>query len=68
MEPHIVKHFVAICSDIGIDIQRITLEITENILIHKLDAVIPILNQFREFGFGISLDRFWYGLFFSQLH
>tara|TARA_Y100001960_G_scaffold251831_1_gene268763 strand:- start:735 stop:3212 length:2478 start_codon:yes stop_codon:yes gene_type:complete len=41
--------------------QRITLEITENILINDLPKVTPIITQLKEFGFTISLDDFGTG-------
>jgi len=40
---------------------RITLEITENVLISDLPKVAPIINQVKELGFTISLDDFGTG-------
>ncbi|MDA0129312.1 cache domain-containing protein [Vibrio sp. MarTm2] len=40
---------------------RITLEITENVLINDLPKVTPIINQLKELGFTISLDDFGTG-------
>ncbi|MDC5804963.1 cache domain-containing protein [Vibrio europaeus] len=40
---------------------RITLEITENVLISDLPKVTPIINQIKELGFTISLDDFGTG-------
>ncbi|MEF1290998.1 bifunctional diguanylate cyclase/phosphodiesterase, partial [Vibrio sp. M260118] len=48
-----------------IDRQRITVEITENVLIDDLEIVTPILNNLRDNGFTISLDDFGTG--FSSL-
>lgn len=45
--------------------ERITIEITENVLIDDLELVTPILNQLRDHGFAISLDDFGTG--FSSL-
>ncbi|MDW6005331.1 bifunctional diguanylate cyclase/phosphodiesterase [Vibrio mangrovi] len=59
--PHFPEQLAEICSEIGIHTHRITLEITENILINKLETAIPILNQLRVHGFGISLDDFGTG-------
>ena len=50
---------------VGIDIHRVTLEITENVLLGDLEAVSPILQELKELGFGISLDDFGTG--FSSL-
>jgi diguanylate cyclase (GGDEF)-like protein len=51
----------AITKEIGIDISRITLEITENVLLEDIDKVTPILHQFRALGFELSLDDFGTG-------
>ena len=50
----------------GLAASRVTLEITENILIKDLQVVEPVLRQLRELGFGISLDDFGTG--FSSLN
>ncbi|CED57595.1 putative membrane associated regulator, GGDEF family protein [Aliivibrio wodanis] len=52
---------LSIVKRVGIDIERITLEITENIFIEDLHSISPILNRFRDHGFGISLDDFCTG-------
>lgn len=41
--------------------RRITLEITENVLINDLPKVTPIITQLKELGFTISLDDFGTG-------
>ena len=58
-----VKHLV---SETGLCASRVTLEITENILIKDLHVVEPVLRQLRDIGFGISLDDFGTG--FSSLN
>lgn len=40
---------------------RITLEITENVLINDMPKVKPIIEQLKELGFTISLDDFGTG-------
>ncbi len=54
-----------IVDEMQIDRERITIEITENVLIDDLELVTPILNQFRHHGYAISLDDFGTG--FSSL-
>ncbi|WP_244225156.1 bifunctional diguanylate cyclase/phosphodiesterase [Vibrio aquaticus] len=65
----IAKDFLSVLNTIideeKIDRQRITIEITENVLIDDLEIVTPILTQLREHGFAISLDDFGTG--FSSL-
>lgn len=40
---------------------RVTLEITENVLISDLPKVAPVISQLKELGFTISLDDFGTG-------
>ncbi len=56
-----IQRIKAIVNVTGIDVSRVTLEITENILISDLEDVSPILKQLQELGFGISLDDFGTG-------
>lgn len=51
----------SLATETGIDVNRVTLEITENVLIEDLDKVKPTLIKLRELGFGISLDDFGTG-------
>ncbi|MGF1720276.1 cache domain-containing protein [Vibrio kyushuensis] len=60
-----VEELTAIVDSNGIDRKRITVEITENVLINDLELVTPILKQIRECQFSISLDDFGTG--FSSL-
>ena len=41
--------------------RHLTLELTENILIERLEAALPTLNELRAFGVGLSLDDFGSG-------
>ncbi|MUK42810.1 EAL domain-containing protein [Aliivibrio fischeri] len=56
-----VSRIMKIVSRTGIDVSRITFEITENILISDLKSVSPILLELQKLGFGISLDDFGTG-------
>ena len=60
-QPNFEELVLSIVSRVGIDVERITLEITENVFIEDLHSIAPILNRFRERGFGISLDDFCTG-------
>lgn len=55
------QRVMAIVQESGIDIDRVTLEITENIFIDDLATVSPVLQRLRGQGFGISLDDFGTG-------
>ena len=61
MEPIFPETLVGITQEVGIDISRVTLEITENVLLEDLDTVAERLNSMKSFGFGLSLDDFGTG-------
>ncbi|MDB1124027.1 bifunctional diguanylate cyclase/phosphodiesterase [Vibrio algarum] len=61
MAQDFVGEILAIVDEVGISVNRITLEITENVLIDDVDKVTPILHHLRNLGFGISLDDFGTG-------
>lgn len=50
-----------IAREIGIDIARITIEITESIMVHDVKNSGTILNQLSNLGFKISMDDFGTG-------
>ena len=41
--------------------RHLTLELAQNILIERLEAALPTLNELRAFGVGLSLDDFGSG-------
>ena len=45
----------------GIDVSRLTLEVTESMPIRDLVKVTPVLQQLKNLGYGISLDDFGTG-------
>ena len=61
IQPGFVKKVEEIVNQAGINVSRVTLEITENILISDLASVSPILKKLQQIGFGISLDDFGTG-------
>ncbi|WP_334550924.1 cache domain-containing protein [Vibrio scophthalmi] len=65
MAKNFLDQLTRIIDEQQIDRSRITVEITENVLIDDLEMVTPILNQVRESGFAVSLDDFGTG--FSSL-
>lgn len=61
LEPDFPEFLSEIVADVGIDVNRITLEITENVFLNDLNKVEPVLSRLRSIGFGISLDDFGTG-------
>ena len=60
------EHLLKMISDTGVDPNRITLEITESILIQSIDHAAETLNQLRQTGIHIALDDF--GVGYSSLN
>ena len=60
------EHLLKMISDTGVDPHRITLEITESILIQSIDHAAETLNQLRQTGIHIALDDF--GVGYSSLN
>ncbi|MFV0447336.1 MAG: cache domain-containing protein [Vibrio sp.] len=61
MEASFPEKLVTIAQEVGIDISRVTLEITENVLLEDLTTVAERLNCMKHYGFGLSLDDFGTG-------
>ncbi|PKH08231.1 histidine kinase [Moritella sp. Urea-trap-13] len=61
MEPDFVSNLIKITTDMAVDNNLVTLEITENVLINDLAKVQPILQSIRDNGFKLSLDDFGTG-------
>ena len=45
----------------GLQPQHLTLELTENILMERLETALPILVELRDLGIGLSVDDFGTG-------
>lgn len=61
-----VEETLSIIKDSGIDIDKVELEITENVLIHSLDRTFKTIDQLSQFGIKFSLDDF--GMEYSSLN
>lgn len=61
MEAGFLDLLLKMISDIGIDKNYVTLEITESLAIEEFNYVIPLLMKVREEGIDISLDDFGTG-------
>lgn len=61
MSDNFVTQLQSIVSRHNLPSHRITLEITENVLINDLPAVTPIITRLKALGYSISLDDFGTG-------
>lgn len=61
MNEQLIPNLLAATAKHQLPTHRITLEITENVLISDLPKVTPIISQLKELGFTISLDDFGTG-------
>jgi len=61
MQPGFSEHIYLLAKETEIDVKRVTLELTENVLIEDLDKVKPVLIRLRQYGFSLSLDDFGTG-------
>ncbi|KIP69442.1 histidine kinase [Vibrio harveyi] len=61
IQVNFVDNLLASIEKHGVDKNRITLEITENLFIEDLDKFAPICERLHQLGFKISLDDFGTG-------
>jgi diguanylate cyclase (GGDEF)-like protein/PAS domain S-box-containing protein len=59
--PDIVSEVRAALEDSGLDPHRLTLEITESVLMHDIEATITTLQALRELGVRLAIDDFGTG-------
>jgi EAL domain-containing protein (putative c-di-GMP-specific phosphodiesterase class I) len=65
MEADLVENLETVLHKFGIDAKRLTLEITETVLMSDTERTVARLHVLREKGFGLSMDDFGTG--FSSL-
>ncbi|PKH07050.1 cache domain-containing protein [Moritella sp. Urea-trap-13] len=65
IEPEFLTHIKRIVNASGIDSSRVTFELTESAAIDSILCLLPLFNELRQFGCGLSLDDFGTG--FSSL-
>ncbi len=56
-----VDKVIRIVTESHIDPKMLEIELTESLIIDKIDAVIEKMNRLREFGIGVSMDDFGTG-------
>jgi len=59
--PDIVKHVLAALADSGLPPHCLELEITESMMIHKIDASLAVMHQLSALGVEFSIDDFGTG-------
>ncbi|MGL4975474.1 MAG: putative bifunctional diguanylate cyclase/phosphodiesterase, partial [Bosea sp. (in: a-proteobacteria)] len=57
----LVDNTVAMAAEVGIDVKRIEIEITEGVLMEDADAAIEVISGFRSAGMHVALDDFGTG-------
>lgn len=61
MQAGFVDRVRVIIDETGADPEKMSLEITESLLLDNADSMIKLLMSFRDMGFGISIDDFGTG-------
>jgi len=61
LESGFAEEVYSVVLNSDLDVTGVTLEITENVLISDQAVVAPVLQQLRDYGFGLSLDDFGTG-------
>ncbi len=56
-----VSRVMSVLVQTQVDPRRLTLELTENILMERLEAALPALSELRHAGVGLSVDDFGTG-------
>jgi diguanylate cyclase (GGDEF)-like protein/PAS domain S-box-containing protein len=60
-QPKLVERVQSVLVETGLQAQHLTLELTENILMERLEAALPQLEELRRLGLGLSVDDFGTG-------
>jgi diguanylate cyclase (GGDEF)-like protein len=59
--PSLVSRVNTAIVEAGLQARHLTLELTENILVSRLEAALPTLTELRRLGVGLSVDDFGTG-------
>ena len=60
-QANLVARVNAVLVETNLQAQHLTLELTENILMERLEAALPQLEELRRLGMGLSVDDFGTG-------
>jgi len=61
VHPQLVARVTSALSHTHVQPEHLTLELTENILMERLEAALPALKELRQLGLGLSVDDFGTG-------
>jgi diguanylate cyclase (GGDEF)-like protein len=59
--PNLVSRISAALNDAGVQPRHLTLELTENTLMQRIEGALPALTRLRQSGVGVSIDDFGTG-------
>ena len=59
--PNLMARVTAVLDETHLQPRHLTLELTENILMERLEAALPQLSELRRLGVGLSVDDFGTG-------
>jgi len=59
--PGLVSRVTAALAESQLQPRHLTLELTENVLVQRLESALPVLGELRRQGVGLSLDEFGTG-------
>ena len=60
-QPGLVARVTHALVESGLPAEYLTLELTENILMERLETALPVLTELRQLGIGLSVDDFGTG-------
>ena len=60
-DPNLVDDVATIMATTGVNPAALTLEVTESVLVHDIDATVAVLDQLRDLGVRVAMDDFGTG-------
>ncbi len=60
-DARLCEHLLKLCKEMGVEPQRLDLELTESAYVHEMKTAAPLLHKLSEAGFCLSLDDFGTG-------
>ena len=60
-KPGLVEDIAAVLKETGVDPGALKLEVTESVIMHAVETIVPVLGRLREMGTRIAIDDFGTG-------